>query len=376
MLTTPSPDPSTELSTDPDRSPIADAVIDHVELQVADLAATVARLTSSYGFEPLAPVARDGRGGEHLSVLLGQGRIRLLVVQALDADHPARAFVERHGDGVAGIALGVADPVAVHARLVARGAVTVEPPTVRDGRPRATVAAFGDVVHHLVQRGADAPDGGPAGSGAVGSGAVGTGAVGLRAVDHFAVCLPTGGLEPAVRFYAEVFGMRVIFEENIAVGPLGMNSTVVQNDAGEVTLTLIEPASRAEAGQIESFLADHGGAGVQHVAFSSEDIVATVATMRRLGTPFLRAPSAYYDLLGERLTPRRHGADRLRDGDILVDEDHHGQLFQIFTRSEHPRRTLFFEVIERIRARGFGSNNIRALYEAVELQRSATGVGR
>ncbi|MFG3050896.1 4-hydroxyphenylpyruvate dioxygenase [Kitasatospora sp. NPDC048239] len=370
MLTTPSPDQSTGPCTDPsaapDRSPVADAVIDHVELQVADLAATTARLTTSYGFEPLTPVARDGRGGEHLSVLLGQGRIRLLVVQALDADHPARAFVERHGDGVAGIALGVADPVAVHARLVARGAVTVEPPTVRDGRARATVAAFGDVVHHLVQRGAEAPDGRRPGSGAVG----------LRAVDHFAVCLPTGGLEPAVRFYTEVFGLRVIFEENIAVGPLGMNSTVVQNDAGEVTLTLIEPASQAEAGQIESFLADHGGAGVQHVAFSSEDIVATVATMRRLGTPFLRAPSAYYDLLGERLTPRRHGADRLREGDILVDEDHHGQLFQIFTRSEHPRRTLFFEVIERIRARGFGSNNIRALYEAVELQRSATAVGR
>jgi 4-hydroxymandelate synthase len=358
---------SSQLSGDPaGRSPIVDAVIDHAELHVADLAATVARLISSYGFEASAPVVRGSLGGEHLSVFLGQGRIRLLVVQALDEGHPARAFVERHGDGVAGIALGVDDPAAAHAQLVARGAVSVQPPLLLDGQQRATVAAFGDVVHHLVPRTTDDAGRPPADADAVG----------LRAVDHFAVCLPHGELEPAVRLYAEVFGLRVIFEENIVIGPLGMTSTVVQNASGEVTLTLIEPASQTEAGQIESFLADHGGAGVQHIAFSSDDAVRSVETMRRLGTPFLKAPSAYYDLLASRLTPRRHTVDQLRASDILVDEDHHGQLFQIFTRSEHPRRTFFFEVIERIQARSFGTNNIRALYEAVELERVAAAAAR
>ncbi|GAA2347988.1 4-hydroxyphenylpyruvate dioxygenase [Streptomyces cuspidosporus] len=359
-------------STSTSATPAADPVLDHIEFFVADLEATVGQLSLGYGLQVLVPPTRGSRRGDHRSALLGRGRIRLLLTQALSGDHPARSYVERHGDGVADIALRVADARAAHAELLSRGAVEVSPPRDEDGCVTAAVAGFGDVVHTLVERrpggAADRLPGLPAPRPLTAGDPVG-----LLNVDHFAVCLPLGELTSTASFYTDVFAMPVVFKERIEVGPMGMDSAVVQSRGGELTFTLIEPMPGARAGQIESFLADHGGAGVQHVAFATEDIAHSVGAMGGLGVPFLSTPSTYYDLLTARLTPLRHSVDRLRELSVLVDEDHDGQLFQIFTRSVHPRGTFFFEVIERIRARTFGSNNIRALYEAIELQRAAKG---
>ncbi|MES4906467.1 MULTISPECIES: 4-hydroxyphenylpyruvate dioxygenase [unclassified Streptomyces] len=358
----------------------ADLTLDHIEFFVTDLEATVSELSAGYGLEVLVPPTRGNRGGDHRSALLGRNRIRLLVTQALSDDHPARAYVERHGDGVADIALRVTDVRATHAELVANGAVEVAPPREEDGCVTAAVVGFGDVIHTLVERrpgvSADRIPGLPeprplTAEGLTAEEPTAEDPVGLLNVDHFAVCLPLGELSEATRFYADVFDMPMVFKERIEVGPMGMNSAVVQSRSGDVTFTLIEPMPGARAGQIESFLADHGGAGVQHVAFATDDIVHSVGTMGGRGVPFLSTPGTYYDLLTARLTPLRHSVEQLRELSVLVDEDHDGQLFQIFTRSVHPRGTLFFEVIERIRATTFGSNNIRALYEAIELQRAA-----
>jgi 4-hydroxymandelate synthase len=143
----------------------------------------------------------------------------------------------------------------------------------------------------------------------------------------------------------------------------------VQSTSGKVTLTLIEPDATRESGQIDEFLKNHGGAGVQHVAFVTDQIVASVGAMAERGVGFLPTPGSYYDLLADRITLDRHSIAGLRELDILVDEDHQGQLFQIFARSTHPRKTFFLEVIERAGARTFGSGNIKALYEAVEVER-------
>ncbi|MDX3228149.1 4-hydroxyphenylpyruvate dioxygenase [Streptomyces sp. ME19-01-6] len=353
-----------------DDSGLTGLTLDHIEFFVADLEATVSDLSAGYGLEVLVPPTRGSRGGDHRSALLGQNRIRLLVTEAISHDHPARAYVERHGDGVADIALRVTDVRTTLAELLAKGAVEVAPPREEDGCVTAAVAGFGDVIHTLVERrpggSADRLPGLPEPHPLTTEDAVG-----LLNVDHFAVCLPLGELSPVTSFYTDVFDMPVVFKERIEVGPMGMDSAVVQSRSGEVTFTLIEPMSGARAGQIESFLADHGGAGVQHVAFATDDIAHSVGTMGGRGVPFLSTPATYYDLLTARLTPLRHSVEQLRELSVLVDEDHDGQLFQIFTRSVHPRGTFFFEVIERMRARTFGSNNIRALYEAIELQRAA-----
>ncbi|MFJ6619289.1 4-hydroxyphenylpyruvate dioxygenase [Kitasatospora sp. NPDC091335] len=348
--------------------------LDHVEFHVADVTAETTRLTAEYGFELLVPPTERGGPAERcLSALVGQAGIRLLVTQPLAAGHPATDYLERHGDGVAALGLRVPDAAGAFRTLTDRGAAALRPPQAEDGCVTAVVDAFGDVVHTLIERGPGVcagripglPDPAPL---------TGAGEVGLRSVDHFAVLVPFGELRSTERRYREVFGFRTIFEERVEVGALGMDSAVVQSADHSVTLTLIEPLGADAGGQIASFLAGHGGAGVQHVAFAAGDAVHSVSTMAERGVPFLHTPQTYYDALPGRLTPLRHSTDRLRELSLLVDQDHDGQLFQIFTRSRHPRNTFFFEVIERIRARNFGSNNIRALYEAVELQRNASEV--
>jgi 4-hydroxymandelate synthase len=152
------------------------------------------------------------------------------------------------------------------------------------------------------------------------------------------------------------------------VGDQAMNSKVVQSRSREVTLTLIEPDTSRTPGQIDRFPKNHGGPGVQHVAFRSLNIVRSVRTMRSNGAEFLKTPSAYYRLLADRLELSRYTAADLGEIGILADEDHAGQLFQIFTPSTHRRGTVFVEVIRRLGATTFGSGNIRALYEVVEAE--------
>ncbi|GAA1395778.1 4-hydroxyphenylpyruvate dioxygenase [Kitasatospora putterlickiae] len=325
--------------------------IDHIRLCVLDLEDRTAELVRGYG---LTVVDSLDRPGVERTAVLARGGIRLVLSRPLHDEHPDAAYTRRHGDGVSDIALGTADAAGAFAEAVRRGARPLAEPVVEGGVVTASVAGFGDVAHTFVQRPAAGPAAGAAAPGA-----------GLREVDHFAVCVEAGALDATVEFYRRVLDFRMIFEERIAVGAQAMNSKVVQSRSGLVTLTVIEPDTTRDPGQIDGFLKNHGGAGVQHIAFATDDIVHTVTTMRSAGVEFLDTPDAYYGRLPERLTLSRHSSEQLGGLRILADEDHAGQLFQIFTRSTHPQRTLFFEVIERAGATTFGSGNIRALYEAV-----------
>ncbi|WP_203960705.1 4-hydroxyphenylpyruvate dioxygenase [Actinocatenispora thailandica] len=322
-----------------------------------NLDAKIAELVDGYGFRSTARSISDG-GGRSRQAVLRKSSIELRLVEGLDPEHPARAYVERHGDGVADIALSVPDVARAFAGAVRRGASPVAPPAVRDGVQTASVGGFGDVTHTFVPldavRTADPDEDGPR----------------LGRIDHFAVCVEAGQLDLTVDFYVRVLDFRSIFSERIVVGGQAMLSTVVQSAAGTVTFTIIAPDPSRDPGQIDDFLKNHDGAGVQHIAFTAGDIVITVREAQRRGVEFLGTPAAYYRLLTDHITLARHSTDELRDTNVLADEDEHGQLFQIFTRSVHPRGTFFFELIERFGARTFGSGNITALYEAVEAQRS------
>ena len=338
--------------------------VDHIEFYVTDLPGRVDTFTTGFGLSVYAASA-EGTGTH--SVALGGGDIRLLLTRAIEDDHPAAAFTQKHGEGVADIALRVPDAAAAYAEAVARGARPVAEPDSCDGIVRASITGFSDVRHTFVQR--------PAGldertlPGLRPTAPAGPAATGLESVDHFAVCLEAGQIAPAVDYYRTVLGFAEIFTERVVVGAQAMNSRVVQSASGAVTLTLLEPDVSCEPGQIDGFLKKHDGAGVQHVAFATGDIVGSVGAMAAAGVEFLSTPDAYYGLLSGLLDRSRHTVDELRGLGVLVDEDHDGQLFQIFTRSTHPRGTVFMEVIERQGARTFGSGNIKALYEAVELQR-------
>ena len=335
-------------------SPFASMNVDHVRFVVADTAAAAAPLVDGYGFTVVPVIDLQAADGEVRTTVLRQGDVELVLAEPLIKDHPYHAYLESHGDGVADIAIGVPDAAAAFAAAIARGARPLALPRCNvAGSVTATVAGFGDLAHTFVQRAAP-PQPGPSGR--------------IDAVDHFAICVEAGRLAEVVDFYQTTLDLGTIFSEQVRIGTQAIDCTVVQSRTGAVTFTLIAPDVAADPGHVDAFLRDHGGPGVQHVAFATADVVAAVGKFRGGGVEFLPTPPAYYRLLADRLLPARHSVAELSELGVLVDADHGGQLFQIFARSTHSRGTLFFEVIERCGAQLFGSGNIRALYEAVEAQ--------
>jgi 4-hydroxymandelate synthase len=191
----------------------------------------------------------------------------------------------------------------------------------------------------------------------------------VRLLDHVAVCLAGGTLQEYADFYRDAFGFSRYSSDYVAVGGQAMDSVVVRSASGRVTFTLVAPDPDKEPGQLDSFLERNGGPGVQHLAFLVDDIISTVGEARDRGVEFLNTPDTYYDLLVERFDGMAEQVADLRKTQVLVDRDEWGHLLQLFTRSPYERNTLFFELIQRQGSRGFGSANIRALYEAVERDR-------
>ena len=228
----------------------------------------------------------------------------------------------------------------------------------------AEVAGFGDVVYRFVERHGSAAQFQPGAIEMEPGAAAGADDDLLRTIDHAAVCVPAGELDSTIAFHEQVFGFTVTFQEYIELGDQGMMSKVVQSPSGGVTFTIIQPDLTRQAGQIDDFLAWHDGAGVQHIAFLTHDIVHAVQTYADRGVGFAVTPSSYYDMLTTRLGATDIAVEGLRPLGILVDRDHWGQMYQIFAKSTHIRRTYFHELIERRGARTFGMSNIPALYAA------------
>jgi 4-hydroxymandelate synthase len=319
---------------------------------VGDARLTAYYLCTAFGFRVCGQGGPQTGLSARRSLLLRHGGVRLLLTSGLTPESPVTQYVARHGDGVAVIALSTQDAEGAYSALVSKGA---------RGLGNGVVSGFADVAHRLVRREAGEPFTLP---GIEPAGDTGEDEGLLEAIDHVAICVRPGDLVSTSKYYQDVFGFSEIFEEYISVGEQGMDSKVVQSANRAVTFTLIEPDPARNPGQIDDFLNWHGGAGVQHIAFSTRDIIRAVSTFSARGVAFLSTPSSYYDALAKRLGEVDVPIDTLRKHSVLVDADHFGQMYQIFTQSMHIRRTLFMELIERHGALTFGTSNIKALYEA------------
>jgi 4-hydroxymandelate synthase len=336
--------------------------LNHIEFYVRSAQTSRDEFMTRLGFVPIGVIQHEGS----FSAVVRRGRTIVVLTQGLTADHPATRYVQEHDDGVADIVLAVDDVRAAYDKAVRAGAAPLRPPRVVEGFDVATVGGLGDLAHTFVK----AP---PTAVAIPGLGDMALDRLPGDRIDHFAICVHAGELQDAALFCEHALGMRVIFEERTVVGSQAMRSKAVQSADRSLTFTIVEP--EVGPGQIDEFLERHGGPGVQHVAISTEDIVHVVAGLAETGTKFLDIPAAYYDRLPATLQLRRHSIPELQRLGILVDEDQDGQLYQIFTRSTHPRGTYFFEFIERDRARTFGTRNITALYESVERDRISKSAG-
>ncbi|MFE1315875.1 4-hydroxyphenylpyruvate dioxygenase [Streptomyces sp. NPDC058755] len=329
----------------------------YAELFTSDKVSAVDYFVSGLGFSKVADSVETDRS----SVLLCQGDVKLVVTSG----RGIWGFLDSHGDGIADLALSCDDPVAAGERAVAAGAARLD-----SARGNIVVSGFGGVAHTLLP--ADSRPGEPFADGRRWTLCPRTPAAmpaRTRLLDHVAVCLAGGTLDWYADYYRDAFGFSRYSSEYVAVGGQAMDSIVVRSASGRVTFTLVAPDPAKEPGQLDTFLERNSGPGVQHLAFLVDDIIAAVGEARDRGVEFLSTPDAYYDVLAERFDGNADQIAGLRKAQVLADRDEWGHLLQLFSRSPYERNTLFFELIQRQGSRGFGSANIRALYEAVERDR-------
>ena len=179
-----------------------------------------------------------------------------------------------------------------------------------------------------------------------------------------------------VKFYEDVFGMTEMLhfsDEAISTEYSALMSKVVTDGNGRVKFPINEPAEGKRKSQIDEFLEFYGGPGAQHLAVATRDIVHTVTELQARGVEFLNIPDSYYDEVPERIGEIEESLEDLRRLGILVDRDDEGYMLQIFSKPVGDRPTMFFEVIERHGARGFGEGNFKALFEAIEREQERRG---
>lgn len=346
--------------------------IDHVELYVSN-----ARLASHFfrlvlGFQPVAYSGLETGVRDKESIVVKQGGIKLVLTAPLSPESTVAEQVHQHGDGVKDIAFAVEDTESAFATAVSAGAEPLMEPTVIEDDygwlKKAVIGTCGDTVHSLIERDGFTdsflPHFVPIANPPF------TESCGFQSIDHLALSVESGTLTKWIDFYNRVFGFQQTHQEDVITEYTAMNSKVVQNGNGLICFPIMEPSPSKRRSQIEEYLSFHRGPGVQHIAFSCTDIVGLTRHLKSKGMEFLQTPGAYYDALAERVGDFDADFEALRELGILVDRDKHGYLLQIFSRPLHSRPTMFFELIERKGATGFGGANIKALFEAIEREQA------
>ncbi len=362
--------------------------IDHVELWVGNAAQASYFLCNAFGFEEVAYRGLETGHRDRVSRVLQQGEVRLVVTGTLRSDTEIARHHGRHGDGVKVIALSVPDVAHAYREATARGADGLtRPHEISDDYgvvQIADVATYGETIHRFVDRsaysGAFLPEFAPAQRSPSGvapaDGDQSAGGSLLDGIDHIVGNVELGAMNRWVSYYEDVFGMTEMIhftDEAISTEYSALMSKVVTGGEGRVKFPINEPAGGKRKSQIDEYLEFYEGPGAQHIALTTRDIVRTVTALRERGIRFLQTPETYYEEVPGRVGEIEESLEDLRRLGILVDRDDEGYLLQIFTAPLGDRPTIFFEIIERHGARGFGEGNFKALFEAIEREQDKRG---
>lgn len=295
--------------------------------------------------------------------------------------------IVKHGDAVKDVAFSVEDCRAIYKRAVEKGTTSVrEPWTESDENGTitlATVRTYGDTTHTFIERGGwkgenflpgykllDTPD--PI--------LALLPEIELHFIDHVVGNQPDTEMESTAAWYEQMLQFHrfwSIDDEQIHTEFSSLRSIVVSNYDETIKMPINEPAAGKRKSQIQEYVDYNGGAGVQHIAMRSFDIIKTVGNLKARGQQFLTIPKTYYTNLREELKKSKvniaENMDELERLNILIDYDDAGYLLQIFTKPMQDRPTLFLEVIQRNNHQGFGAGNFKALFTAIEIDQNERG---
>ena len=357
---------------------------DAIVFVVGNATQTAHYYQSAWGMELVGYSGPEHGNRDHKSFVLRSGSIRFVVNGAVDPDSKLADHHRQHGDGVVDIALEVPDVDRCIAQARKAGASVVREPedlTDEHGTVRiAAIATYGETRHTLVDR---SRYDGPYLPGYVAAESTWVKREGepkrlFQALDHIVGNVELGHMDEWVEFYNRVMGFTNMAEfigDDIATDYSALMSKVVASGNHRVKFPLNEPAIARKRSQIDEYLDFYRGAGAQHLAVATNDILASVDALRANGVEFLRTPDSYYEdpELRERIGNVRAPIEELQKRGILVDRDEDGYLLQIFTKPLGDRPTVFFELIERHGSLGFGKGNFKALFEAIEREQDARG---
>jgi 4-hydroxyphenylpyruvate dioxygenase len=351
---------------------------DAIEFWVGNAKQSAHYYRTAFGFELVGYAGPETGVRDRASYVLQQRAIRFVLTTGLDPDHEVVQHQARHGDGVRDVAFRVPDAAEAFELALERGASAFHEPEVREDEHGkvvvAAIRAYGDTIHSFVQRddysgvylpGYEAIDADPIAR-----------PVGLSSIDHVVCNVELGKMDEWARFYERIMGfsqLRHFDDEAISTEYTALMSKVLWDGNGRIKLPINEPAESQKKSQIDEYLESYRGPGVQHLALSTGDIIGTVRALRASGVGFLTVPPEYYVDARERVGEVDESWDELAELGILVDRDDEGYLLQIFTEPVEDRPTVFFEIIQRHGAMGFGVGNFKALFEAIERAQDRRG---
>ena len=356
---------------------------DYVEFYVGNAKQAAHFYKTAFGFQSLAYKGLETGSKDEVSYVLQQGKIRLVLTTPLNSKSAINDHLRTHGDGVKVIALWVDDARKAYEETTKRGAKSYFEPKIQSDEFGQIISSgiytYGETVHVFVERknykGVFFP-----GYVAMES-YYNPPSAGLKFIDHIVGNVGWGEMDTWVNWYEEVMGFVNFLsfdDKQIHTEYSALMSKVMSNGNGRIKFPINEPAEAEKRSQIEEYLDFYEGCGVQHLAVATDDIIATVKHLRTNGVEFLPPPpQAYYDAipkrLGKHMKLMKEDISKLQEFSVLVDADEEGYLLQIFTKPLQDRPTLFFEIIQRMGAKGFGAGNFKALFESIEREQANRG---
>jgi len=351
---------------------------DFVELYVGNAKQAAHYYKTAFGFQSLAYAGLETGVRDRTSYVIQQGKIKLILTTPFDPESEISHHIRKHGDGVKVIALWVDDATSAFNETVKRGAKPFMEPHKEEDKDgfviKSGIHTYGDTVHVFVERknynGVFLPgfqkwesEYNPAD-------------LGFKYIDHMVGNVELGEMNKWSKFYEEVMGFANLItfdDKDISTEYTALMSKVMTNGNGRIKFPINEPAEGKKKSQIEEYLDFYKGAGCQHIAIATNDIVHSVSEMRKRGVEFLYVPGTYYDNEKDSVGIIEEDLQKLKSLGIMVDRDEDGYLLQIFTKPVEDRPTLFFEIIQRKGANSFGKGNFQALFESIEAEQARRG---